>query len=656
MHLLVRRLVRTGALAMAVGLLLSLGAAGAHAAPQAVEAPELTREDVNAWLDGMLPSLLEREAIVGATVAVVGDGGVITERGYGAVEDASDGAQVPVVPEESLFRIGSISKLVTATAVMQLVERDLVDLDAPVGEYLDFSLETRFATPVTLRHLLTHTAGFEDKVAGVIGDPTAAAPSLREAVTVDPPEQIFEPGTTPAYSNYSNGLAAYVVEQVVGEPYAKYVQREIFDPAGMSNATLDQPVAASQQENMSHGYAYAGGDEIPFEMNSPAPAGAISATASDMSAFMLALLPGSTALLQPASLDEMQAPALSEEQLGGLAAGPRMAVGFFGGDRNGHRILSHGGDLTAFHAQLDLYPDDRAGIYISLNSTGIRGDGTTAIRDMLSRAFSDRYFPDERDDASAATETAGEHADAIAGAYQVARRSESTFMRLFFALSAVDVVRGGGSTVSISALTDASGAPVDLIEVEPWVWEEVEGQRRVAVDYENGEVRAIGLNPAFALQPMPATSAVLPMLAGVSGAILLLTLLAGPLMWLLRRWYQQPSQATRSESVLSWTRFACLLALACAGVLWGVIASALLSDAPPVSEALIRGAQVLTLVAVLGVVPAVLLAVIRGRRAWNEPSRRGWLRCIAALIVVAGFIGLGYVAVIGGLLAPSISY
>ncbi|GAA2177659.1 hypothetical protein GCM10009847_04520 [Leucobacter tardus] len=633
--------------------LIAAGGATAHATAPARDAHPLVREDVDAWLDGFLPPLLEREGIVGATVAVVGNGEVVTERGFGTTDEVEGAA---VDPHQSLFRIGSISKLVTATAVMQLVERDLLDLDVPVQQYLDFELDTQFAEPVTLRHLLTHTAGFEDKVAGVIGDPDTAAPTLRDAVTIDPPEQIFRPGTTPAYSNYSNGLAAYVVEHVMEEPYADYVQREIFDPAGMRHATLEQPLPSDAQATLSKGYDHAGGAEIPFEMNSPAPAGAISATASDMSAFMLAQLPDRTTLLGPSALEQLHQPALTADDLGGLALGPRMALGFFESDRNGHRVISHGGDLTAFHAQLDLYPEDRSGIFISLNSTGLRGDATTAIRDTLSQAFADRYFPDQRAGIGDVTNTAAQHADAITGSYQVARRGETTFMRLFFALSSVEIAQGSGETVTISALTDASGTPVEFIEVEPWVWQEVDGMRRVPVDQRDGEVRAVGLNPAFALQPMPESRAVLAGLAVAALVILAAALVTAPLPMLMRRWYRRPRPTAPGERILTRARLAALIALVGAGALWAVIASALLSDGPPVSGVLIRSAQILTLLAVLGIIPAALTVWVRGRQIGSSPGTRSWFGLGTSVVVASGFAALGYVAVVGGLLAPSITY
>jgi len=620
------------------------------------EASELSAADVGAWLDGLLPAALEREGIVGATVSVVADGAVVAERGYGLADEGfANAAPVSVDPQRTLFRIGSISKLVTATAVLQLVEDGALDLDEPVQQYLDFSLQTRFERPITLRHLLSHTAGFEDKIAGVIGDPQADPPSLRDAVTLDPPEQIFEPGTVPAYSNYSNGLAAYVVERTSGEPYDEYVQREVFDAAGMRTATMAQPLPQGLRSSMSRGYAHSGAAEVPFEINSPAPAGAISATASDMSAFMLAQLSDEGSLLSPASMQLMQRPALAEQDLGGLAAGPRMTLGFFEANRNGHRILSHGGDLTAFHAQLDLYPDDGAGIFISLNSTGLRGDATTAIRDALSRGFSDRYFPQQAGSSVLPTESAAAHADAIAGSYHVSRRGESTFVRLFFALSAVDVSRSTGDAITISALTDASGAPVDLVEVEPWVWQEVEGQRRVAVDHEDGAVRAIGLNPAFTLQPMPGPLRALPIVAAFSLGVLLIAMVAIPIGAVLRRWFGRPRTSTASERRLRLLRGASLLALVAAGALWSVVATALLSDAPPPSDLVFRSAQLLTVVAMLGAIPALLLLLHRIRHRLDGRARH--LAAVgAAGVVASAFIGLVYVAVVGGLLAPSISY
>jgi CubicO group peptidase (beta-lactamase class C family) len=214
--------------------------------PPRTEAPsELTTADADAWLDGLVPAALEREGIVGATVSVVSDGDVVTERGWGW-SDLPDGraGRRPVDPARTLFRIGSISKVVTATVVMSLVEDGILNLDEPVQDLIDVALPRAFDRPVTLRHLLSHTAGFEDKLTGVIAGPGEGPTTLRDAVANDPPEQIYQPGTTPAYSNWSNGVAAYVAEQVTGRSWAELVQERVFEPAGMTSATISQPLTA----------------------------------------------------------------------------------------------------------------------------------------------------------------------------------------------------------------------------------------------------------------------------------------------------------------------------------------------------------------------------------------------------------------------------
>lgn len=647
-------------------LLACLLVASCAAAPRASVVPPpggsasgLTTVDADAWLDGFVPAALEREGIVGATVSIVADGEVVTERGWGWSDLGDERAdRRPVDPDSTLFRIGSISKVVTATVVMSLVEEGVLDLDDPVQDRLDVSLPRAFDRPVTLRHLLSHTAGFEDELAGVIAGPGEGPTTLRDAVSVEPPEQIYEPGTIPAYSNWSNGVAAYVAERATGRPWAELVQERVFDPAGMVSATLDQPLSSGDAAVVSGGWDAAGAAAVPFEIVSPAPAGAVSATASDMSAFMLAQLGHAAGMLGPEALEEMHAPALDGDDLGGLAAGPRMTLGLFEEDRNGRRVLGHGGDLTAFHAQMDLWPDDDAGIYVSLNSTGARGDATTAVREALVDGFADRWFPSYAAEGAAvtATETAGEHADALVGSYQVSRRAESTFVRLFYALSAVDVSRGPGDSVLISALTDTSGAPVELVEVEPWVWQEVDGA-----------VQAVGLNPAFTLQPMPATRQVLPLVLVASLAVLLLALVGTIVRAVRRVWSGRRvtgSVESRAETIGRVGVAVALLALVVAGVLWATVASALLSDAGPPAAFVLRTAQVLTAVTVAGVLPAVVVLVGRVRRAPAERAAGGGapprLRKVVAVagraLLVLAFAGLGYVAATGGLLLPDISY
>ena len=128
-------------------------------APKTSPAPELTKADFETFLDALIPSQLRNRNIAGAVVSVVKDGQVLFQKGYGYADVEEKKA---VLPDQTLFRPGSISKLFTATAVMQLVEQGKLDLDRDVNDYLDFPIPKTYAEPVTLRQLLTHTGGFQE--------------------------------------------------------------------------------------------------------------------------------------------------------------------------------------------------------------------------------------------------------------------------------------------------------------------------------------------------------------------------------------------------------------------------------------------------------------------------------------------------------------
>ena len=191
----------------------ALGAAAPRQAEPQAPPPALTAADLEAWLDGYLPAALARNDMAGAVVAVVKDGAVLFMKGYGFADVAGRRA---VDPERTLFPVASISKTFTATAVMQLVEQGRLDLDRDVNEYLDFAIPPAFGKPITLRHLLTHTAGFDDLQKGSSpADPKWYFP-LGTYLKRRSPNRVYPPGTIPAYSNYGLGLAAYIVERTSG--------------------------------------------------------------------------------------------------------------------------------------------------------------------------------------------------------------------------------------------------------------------------------------------------------------------------------------------------------------------------------------------------------------------------------------------------------
>ncbi|MEV7988299.1 serine hydrolase domain-containing protein [Micromonospora sp. NPDC085948] len=663
-----RPIVRLGAV-VATAVVIAVSAAGcgtgqsapappvdAPAAPAAASgaASTLTDTDANAWLDGLLPAALDRTGIAGATVAVVDDGKIITTRGYGHADTGNGGTgAVPVDPDRHLFRMGSVSKLATATAVLQLVQSGKLDLDADVETYLDFDLPRHYERAVTLRHLLTHTAGFEERIAGLIGTEGGDV-DLRKALVTDPPEQIYEPGTVPAYSNYGNSLAGYIVQRVSGTRFEEYVQRNILDRAGMPSSSFEQPLPAALRDRMSKGYDTSAAPAGPFEIVGTPPAGALSAPATDMARFMLAQLGepvGFGPLLDKPTRELMQRPALDATSLGTLAAGPRMTLGFFDESRNGHRILGHGGDTTYFHTHLQIYPDDRAGIVVSLNSNGSGALASHDLRQSVVNGFADRYFParDGQPTAGVDSATVARHAALAAGTYESSRAIRSNFLTTIGLVgrTTVSVADGGRLLFEPGPLSDS---PALYEEVAPWVWREVGGQRTLAMRATDDRVEAISFDSAFALLPVePArgSALALPVLVG-STVVLLLTVLSWPIgAYVRRRLGRTPRERTgRTARILSRVAVAGTL-LAFAG--WVLALSSIMSlrDVP---GGVLRVVQVLQLVGLLGVLPAAVRLVDDVRR------HVGWRRIAGSALLLLALAGAGWFAVEFRLLAPSISY
>src|SRR5580692_9762439 len=257
--------------------------AGAQEAPTpggqaAAPTVALTAEDVDAWLDGYMPYALNTGDIAGAVVAVVKDGKVLTERGYGFSDVEK---RTPVDPKRTLFRPGSVSKLLTWTAVMQLVEQGKIDLDADINQYLDFKIPARDGKPITMRNIMQHTTGFEEQAKGIMSeDPNA--PGFEALLKQWVPHRVFAPGTTPAYSNYGASLAGYIVQRLSGEPFDEYVEKHIFVPLDMKHSSFRQPLPADLVPLMSKGYKLGSDEPHAFEIIGPAPAGSLASSAEDM--------------------------------------------------------------------------------------------------------------------------------------------------------------------------------------------------------------------------------------------------------------------------------------------------------------------------------------------------------------------------------------
>src|SRR5947207_6539314 len=334
--------------------------------PQPSPAPQLTKADFDTFLDALIPSQLVKRNIAGAVVSVVKDGQMLFQKGYGYADFE---AKKRVLADQTLFRPGSISKLFTATAVMQLVEQGKLDLDHDVNDYLDFAIPKTYAEPVTLRQLLTHTAGFEDTLKNLFVAHESDLKLLRAYLVNQMPARIFPPGKVPSYSNYGFTLAGYIVERVSGEKFEQYITNHILQPLRMINSTFDQPLPPQLAPQISKAYLSASKKPRDFEFVQAAHAGALSTTAADMTRFMLVFLQSGTvdgvAILKPETVREMET---RQFEFSPMLCG--LGITFMEYWMNPVGAIGHGGDTVYFHSDMVLVPDAHVGYFISYNSLG----------------------------------------------------------------------------------------------------------------------------------------------------------------------------------------------------------------------------------------------------------------------------------------------
>jgi CubicO group peptidase (beta-lactamase class C family) len=621
--------------------------------PAAVPTPvALTAEDANAWLDGYLPYALKTADIAGAVVVIVKDGKVLTERGYGF----SDVAQrTPVDPQKTLFRPGSVSKLFTWTAVMQLVEQGKIDLDADVNRYLDYKLPAFDGKPVTMRNLMQHTAGFEEQAKGIISSnpgSTGFEALLKQWV----PERVFAPGTTQAYSNYGASLAGYIVQRVSGEPFDAYIEKHIFEPLDMKLSSFRQPLPANLAPLMSKGYRVASAEPEPFEIVGPAPAGALSAPGEDMAHFMIAHLQdgeyNGRRILSAATARQMH-----DSPLTLLPPLNRMELGFFETNINGREVIAHLGDTDCFHTSLHLFLAEGVGLYVSFNSLGREG-GAHSLRTALFEDFADRYFPQKQPQPLLDAKTSSDHAALLAGSWVNSRGSRSNF------LSVLDLVgqtrlglddKGG----LLAPFPGLNGQPRHWIEVAPFVWRDLNSHERLAAKVVNGvpvrfSIDLISPFMVFERPPWYRNTTWLEPLFFTSIAALLVTALFWPITAVVRRRFGakldlEPSavRAYRLSKIAS-------VAIVVAVALWGTLLGLMLKDNSLLdssSDPFLVAVQLFGIVAFLGGFGLILLNL---RAAWT--GKRRWpAKTWSIVLAISAFVVL-WVAAVFKLLSVGVSY
>ena len=371
-----------------------------------------------------------------------------------------------------MFRIGSVSKLFTWTAVMQLVEQGKLDLDADVNTYLkEFKIPQTYPQPVTLKHLMTHTAGFEDHVLGLFGRDAASLEPLGKLLAREMPSRVRPPGELASYSNHGTALAGYIVSQVSGMPWEDYVEQHILQPLAMTHTLVRQPPSKELPATMSKGYKFEHGKfaEQDFEYVPIAPAGSMASSAGDIANFLIAHLEdgryGNAQIFSPETAQQMRKLLFTHDP---TLAG--MAYGFMRMSYNGRDVIEHGGDTFLFHSHFVMLPAARSGYFVSYNSEG--GGGA---RDQFFKAFLDRYYPATDKPPVGPAADLHDSLQRYAGQYGAIRHSYTSILKLGALLSVAKVSIDGDTLV-----LNGGSTPHRFVEVQPLIFRELDGQDSLA--------------------------------------------------------------------------------------------------------------------------------------------------------------------------------
>ncbi|MEM1141613.1 MAG: serine hydrolase domain-containing protein [Pseudomonadota bacterium] len=496
-----------------------------------VAVTSISEDHLEAFVDGFVRASLQSHRIAGATVAVVTPDDVLLLKGYGYANAVE---RVRVDPSEHLFRIASVTKTFTATAIMQLVEEGKLALDDDVRTHLrDFELDDHLGR-ITVANLLTHTPGFEDRIFNYYGSlqPGEGA-TLAEQVDQLGARQVRPPGTIISYSNFGFSLLGEIIARVSGESYADYLREHILDPLEMSSSDVRVKTAPDvrplpwlddlrSREARAHKWVQGWFEvtEFPPSRTTVQAEGTMSATAADMAVYMQMHLNRGrhhdTRILNEETWDQMSRLLFSHEP--GMQGN---AHGFWTDDYSGYAVLQHGGSINDFKTMLALVPELNLGIFVSGNT-----DSSSRLR-VLPRMIVKHFFGEREFIPPSPPGDFAERAHLYTGTYLDARRNETRYERLIYTLyAALEVTATADGYLVLSE----GGDTARYVESGEHEFASLEdGEKiRFRVD-DSGQVRWLFAGSSGAFEPAVFLENPLTFLVPFSLAIL------GAIVWLVSR-------------------------------------------------------------------------------------------------------------------------
>ena len=586
--------------------------------------------ELQLFFDEIFENQLTTYHLPGVTLSVVNATDILYLKGYGYadVEESK-----PVSPNTTMFRAASVSKLFVWTAVMQLVKQGLLDLHTDVNEYLSaFKIPDKYNTPITLSHLMSHSAGFEEVTYTTGKVNKVDLFPFEEYMTKFMPKRVRPPGEISAYSNYGASLAGYIVSQISNKSFEEYVEDNIFTPLGMTHSTFGQPAPSEFEGDLATGYSFSVNGSLQaesFEFVNMYPAGSLSISALDAAYFMMTHLNngslGSNRILEDETAQQMHLQHFTHHpDFDGFAHG------FMEFTVNGHRFIWHGGDLAYSHSAFLLLLDQNIGFFFNYNSNPM-------LRMRVIFEFMDHFYPTSPPTILTPSVDFKERGKKFIGNYYSSRRPFSSPDKI-------------GSIIEYSRLDISEEGyllfgNLRFVEIDDLVFRAEYDPFRIAFR-ENSKGKIIYMffsyDPTTALikQLGVEKTAVAWGLAFTGIALLLYTLFYPFVGWIIRkRRHQEKPQRTRNErftrKFLITTSSGYVLHL---GIFGGLMSSLFISDAA------------LPVLKVLQVVPFLLLIplgflIVSTFLLWKDKQWSLVLRINASLAIVTTGLFLWWMSI-----------
>lgn len=626
-------------------LVLLLTSAAPAAAAERPSRPSTNSGELAAVIDELAPDQLADNEIPGAVVTVVDDGETVFSRGYGTADPTGEES---MDSESTRLYAASEAKLFTAVAALQLVDQGKLELDRDVNDYLkDLEVPDAYpGRPITLRHLLTYTSGFDYDVYGWSQWEAGELPSLEEFAGLVMPDRIRPPGELTAYNNFDFVLAGRLIEIASGQSYENYIAEHVFAPAEMEHSSVGS-VSSNDSKSLApatDGYRPTeDGQETTGGRHSPAtPTGAdVVTTSSDMGRFMNALLD------EDAPLGEGIAEELEDVQFSVDSDLPGVGFAFERRSINGHPVVTKDGDLPGVHHNLAIVPDDGIGIHVAYNGDGVDGSAFWAGKQLV-RTVLDEKYPAEHsaESDSAAADSGGDHATDgdtaaadFAGSYEPARTSQSTFARVSTLTAPVTVeAKGSGELVTSGLSDDPAQSSQTWTQIGSNRFTLDGGDQSLAFTTEGNMVTS--QMPSNSFEPLPWYQ--LPLLhliaLGIAAAGLLAVLIAFPIRAVVgkvTKAERRDGAGGRAARLIAWLAAASLAMFSVAFAIVSADANKLaelpLTGSPALSFAL----NTMSVMAVLTLAMLALAICAWFRHWWSIAGRVGYsLLTLAAVVIV----------------------